>query len=78
MGALYGGLREVSPAVRRMGGTGWGSAVWAGADGIAVPLLGLSRPKSDYPLETHAQSYAAHIVFGVTTEVVRRGVRALI
>jgi putative membrane protein len=77
MGALYGGLREVSPGVRRMGGSGWGSAVWAGADGIAVPLLGLSRPKTDYPLETHAQSYAAHIVFGVTTELVRRGVRAL-
>jgi len=78
MGALYGGLHEVSPRVRAMGGPGWGTAVWAGADGIAVPLLGLSRPKNDYPLETHAQSYAAHFVFGMTTEVVRRGVRALL
>jgi hypothetical protein len=77
MGAIYGGLREVSPAIRNMGGTGWGTTVWAGADGIAVPLLGLSRPKTDYPLETHAQSYAAHLVYGVTTELVRRGVRAL-
>jgi putative membrane protein len=77
MGALYGGLREVSPQVRAMGGSGWGTAVWAGADGIAVPLLGLSRPKTDYPAETHAQSYAAHIVYGVTTELVRRGARAL-
>lgn len=77
MGALYGGLHETSRNVRAMGGTGWGMAVWAGADGIAMPLLGLSRPKTEYPLETHAQSYAAHIVFGVTTEIVRRGVRAL-
>jgi len=77
MGALYGGLYEASRNVRAMGGTGWGMAVWAGADGIAMPLLNLSRPKTEYPLETHAQSYAAHIVFGVTTEVVRRGVRAL-
>jgi len=78
MGAIYGGLREVSPAVRGMGGSGWGTTVWAAADGLAVPMLGLSRPKTDYPLETHAQSYAAHLVFGVTTEVVRRGVRALV
>jgi len=77
MGAVYGGLREISPSVRSMGGTGWGTAVWAGADAIAVPLLGLSRPKSDYPLETHAQSYAAHVVYGLTTELVRRSVRAL-
>jgi hypothetical protein len=78
MGALYGGLCEVSSKVRAMGGSGWGTAVWAGADEIAVPLLGLSRPRSEYPLETHAQAYAAHIVFGVTTELVRRSVRALI
>jgi putative membrane protein len=78
VGALYGGLCEVSPGVRAMGGSGWGTAVWAGADGIAVPLLGLSRPKTDYPLETHGQSYAAHIVYGVTTELVRRGVRAFL
>lgn len=78
MGALYGGLHETSRFVRAVGGSGLGMAVWAGADGIAVPLLGLSQPKDQYPLETHAQSSAAHVVFGVTTEVVRRGVRALI
>jgi putative membrane protein len=77
MGAIYGGLREVSPSVRTMGGSGWGTTVWAGADGLALPLLGLS-PKGAYPLETHAQSYAAHLVYGVTTEMVRRGVRALL
>jgi putative membrane protein len=78
MGAIYGGLRAVSPAVRGMGGSGWGTTVWAAADGIGVPLLGLSRPKSEYPLESHAQSYAAHLVYGVTTEVVRRGVCTLL
>lgn len=78
MGALYGGLRELSPAIRTIGGAGWGTAVWVGADEIAVPLLGLSRPDSEYPLEVHAQSYAAHLVYGVTTELVRRGVRALL
>jgi len=78
MGAVYGALAEVSPAVRALGGTGWGTAVWIGGDEIAVPLLGLSRPNADYSLEAHAQSFAAHLVYGLTTEFVRRGVRALL
>jgi len=77
VGALYGGLREVSPAIRKLGGSGWGTAVWIGGDEIAMPLLGLADRDKDYPLEAHAQSFAAHIVYGVTTEVVRRGIRAL-
>jgi putative membrane protein len=78
MGALYGGLVEVAPALRAVGGSGWGTAVWIGGDEVAVPLLGLSRADADYPIEAHAQAFAAHIVYGVTTELVRRGVRALI
>jgi len=78
MGALYGGLREVSAGVRALGGSGWCTILWAGADEVAVPLFGLSRPSSDYPLATHAQAYAAHLVYGLTTELVRRGVRALV
>ena len=45
-------------------------AVWAGADELAMPLLGLSR--RDYPLEAHLQAFTAHLVYGVTTEAVRR------
>jgi putative membrane protein len=78
MGALYGGLVEVSPPVRWLGGSGWGTALWMVGDEIAVPLLGLSRAGQDYPVEAHLQAFAAHIVYGVTADVVRRGVRALI
>jgi uncharacterized membrane protein YagU involved in acid resistance len=76
MGAVYGALAEVSPAVRAWSGASWGTAVWIAADEIAVPSLGLSKPNTDYPLEAHAQAFAAHIVYGVTTELVRRAVRA--
>jgi putative membrane protein len=76
MGAVYGALAEVSPAVRALGGSGWGAAVWIGADELAVPALGLSKADADYPLEVHAQAFAAHIVYGVTTELVRRTLRA--
>jgi hypothetical protein len=77
MGAVYGALAEVSPPVRALCGSAWGTAVWIGADELAVPALGLSRPDADYPLEAHAQALAAHVVYGVTTEVVRRGLRKL-
>jgi uncharacterized protein DUF1440 len=76
MGGLYGALWEVSPRTRRAGGTAFGTAVWALADEVAVPLTGLSRPTIDQPPERHAHAFAAHIVFGVTAEMVRRGVRA--
>jgi uncharacterized membrane protein YagU involved in acid resistance len=78
MGALYGGLSEVSPTVRTFGGAGWGTAVWIGGDKVAVPLLGLSNPDEPLPLEANAQALAAHIVYGMTVEAVRRGVRALL
>jgi putative membrane protein len=78
MGGLYGGLWEISPRIRQVGGAGFGTAVWAAADEIAVPLLGLSGPTTEHPPERHAHAFASHIVFGVTTELVRRGVRAML
>ena len=75
MGGLYGGLAEVSPAVRACGGTAYGTAVWIGADEIAMPRLGLSDPEAARPLEMHAQALAAPLVYGLTLELVRRAVR---
>jgi putative membrane protein len=78
MGALYGGLTETGDDVPlMMSGAGFGTAVWVAADEVAMPLLGLSKRKGELPLEAHAQSLVAHIVYGLTTEIVRRGVRAL-
>jgi len=78
IGALYGALAEAAPA-RPTAATGaaYGTLVWIAGDEVAVPLLGLSKPDSAYPLEAHAQAWASHIVYGVTTELVRRGVRRL-
>jgi putative membrane protein len=59
-----------------LSGAAYGTAVWAGADEIAMPALGLSAPTDQQPFERHFHSFAAHIVYGVTTELVRRGVRA--
>ena len=77
MGGLYGAFYEISPATRQMGGAAFGTAVWATVDETALPLLRLSGPTTERPPERHARALAAHMVFGVTTEIVRRGVRTL-
>jgi uncharacterized membrane protein YagU involved in acid resistance len=77
MGGLYGAFYEISPATRQMGGAAFGTAVWATVDETAFPLVRLSGPTTEHPPERHARALAAHMVFGVTTEIVRRGVRTL-
>jgi len=46
------------------------------ADDLAVPALGLSEPPTRAPASAHLLSLVSHVVYGVTTELVRRGVRA--
>jgi len=76
MGALYGAVAEVAPGAAAGWGVPFGTAVWLGADEIAVPLLGFADGPGEYPLSTHASALAAHLVYGVTADLVRRGVRA--
>jgi uncharacterized membrane protein YagU involved in acid resistance len=75
---LYGVFYEISPATRQMGGAAFGTAIWATVDEIGLPVLRLSVPTTEHPPEHHARALAGHMVFGVTTEIVRRGVRALL
>jgi uncharacterized protein DUF1440 len=74
-GALYGGLAEVMPSARAFAGTAYGTAVWIGADEIAVPAFGLSKRNGEFPPEAHVQAFASHLVFGFVTEIVRWAVR---
>jgi putative membrane protein len=74
-GALYGVAAEVAPATRAGFGTAFGTAVFIGADEIAVPALGLSPSTKGVPLSKHIYGWVSHLVYGVTTEAVRRPVR---
>jgi uncharacterized membrane protein YagU involved in acid resistance len=78
MGALYGGLAEAVPRAGTLGGAAFGTAVWIGADELAIPMLGLSHRRTEYPLETHVQALAAHLVFGIATDLIRRAARAVL
>ena len=74
-GGLYGALAEVTPQVTTGGGVPFGAAFWLLADEISVPLLGLSKGPSEYPVSTHAYALASHLVYGATAELSRRAIR---
>ncbi len=78
VGGLYGAVAEVAPEVTAGAGLPFGAAFWLVADETAVPLLGLSKGPTAYPLSTHAYALASHFVYGLTAEVVRRAVRRVL
>jgi hypothetical protein len=75
MGAMYGAMAEVLPKVTVGAGLPYGTLIWIGADEGVVPLLGLSKSLTEYPLSIHLYALASHLVYGLTTERVRRVVR---
>jgi putative membrane protein len=77
-GAVYGALAELAPQVTTAVGIPFGAAFWLLADEVSVPLLGLSKGPTEYPLSTHAYALASHIVYGATAELSRRAVRQML
>jgi len=75
MGAVYGASVEVNPAANALAGIPFGAILFAAADEVALPVLGLSDKPAAYPLSTHVYGLMSHAVYGVTTETVRRIVR---
>jgi hypothetical protein len=77
-GGLYGALAEVSPAVTTGAGLPFGTVFWLLADEISVPLLGLAKAPTEYPVSTHVYAFASHLVYGVTAELSRRALRQVL
>jgi len=77
-GLIYGIAAEIAPVTTAGLGLPFGAAVWLVADDIVVPALGLSKPATKYPLSTNAYALSSHLVYGLTTDLVRRGVRNLL
>lgn len=75
-GAVYGVVTELAGTGGSLvNGVIFGAALFAIADELAVPALGLSGKASEAPLSSHLYSFASHLVYGVTTEIARRGLR---
>ena len=78
VGGVYGGLAEYLPAIRSGFGTGYGALLFTGGDLLAVPALGLSKPLAQYPASSFAGPFTSHLVYGATTELVRRLIRVVL
>ena len=74
-GAIYGATVEALPFTTVGDGLAFGTAVWVLADEVSVPALQLSKPATEIPVSTHVYALASHLVYGWTTELVRRAVR---
>jgi uncharacterized membrane protein YagU involved in acid resistance len=74
-GGIYGVLAEVKPETSKALGLPFGTALWLAGDEIAVSALGLSGNPLEYPVSSHLQALAAHCIYGVTTDLVRRAMR---
>lgn len=77
-GLIYGIASEIAPMTTFASGLPFGAAVWLVADDVVVPALGLAKPATQYPLSTHAYALSSHLVYGLTTDLVRQGVRKLL
>lgn len=75
MGMLYGVTAEYAPVATVGSGSAFGTVLMVGADEVAVPLAGFSDSPTQTPASTHLYALAAHVVYGITCEQVRRRVR---
>ena len=73
IGALYGCLAQKYGITQSGFGSAYGAAAWVLGDEVAVPALGLSKKPTEIPIGKQFQMLAAHVVYGVTLEGVRRG-----
>ena len=74
-GAAYGLAAEKYPTIVTASGLPFGAAVWLLAEELALPATRLSDMPGKYPLRDHFNALTAHLLFGSTTEVLRRWTR---
>lgn len=77
-GGVYGALAEYFPSVRAGFGTTFGVILFGTADVFGVSALGFDKWPDQYPLSSWASPLVAHLVYGSTTEFVRRVVRVIL
>lgn len=71
VGAAYGYGKKDKDELKIMDGVILGSSTWFSTHETSLPLLGLEKNPVDVPIKTQANELFAHILFGVTTELVR-------
>ncbi len=77
-GGIYGALAEYTSIATAGFGTTFGTVLFASADLLGVPAAGLGQWPNEYPVSSLANPFAAHLVYGATTELVRRVARKIL
>lgn len=78
MGGVYGALAEYCDLTKAGFGTTFGGLLFASADVFGVPAMGLGPWPTEYPVSSLASPLVSHLVYGATTEFVRRVVRLIL
>ncbi len=74
-GVAYGALAEYYPAATAKDGASFGLALAALTHETALPAMGLAAAPEEQTTREHTSEMATHVVYGMTTEMVRRFVR---
>ena len=74
-GAIYGVAAEFAPIVTRGYGAAFGIVLQLFTHETLVPAAGLDVPAPKQPAREHLSELFTHILYGVSTELVRRFVR---
>jgi putative membrane protein len=75
IGGVYGVAAELSPRVTSWQGAVFGLTVNRLAHKGLLPGMGLVEPVAEQPAQERISEWVSHVIYGVTTEVVRRAVR---
>ncbi|WP_373058586.1 DUF1440 domain-containing protein [Zunongwangia sp. H14] len=71
LGAAYGYKHRDKDEFNIKNGIILGSSTWISTHPTSLPILGLEAKPVDVPLKMQANELFAHVLFGVTTELVR-------
>lgn len=76
-GGLFALLGDLLPLRMPLRGLAFGAGLWAAADETTLPALGFSGWWPDYPVSAHARGLAAHLVYGLSLDLVHSGMREI-
>jgi len=71
IGAAYGYGKKDKDEFRLIDGATLGATTWISTHETSLPLLGLESKPKNIPVRMQANELFAHVLFGITTELVR-------
>lgn len=71
VGAAYGYGKQDDYEVNILDGVMLGTTTWASTHETTLPLVGLKKSEEDIPIKTQLSELFSHVLYGVTTEIVR-------